>query len=153
MRVGFTHWCEHTFSQNFLTQFVTVAMMVNPLSTTFSTAQISIYHYVKRCAIWYHLYNLKNVKNTHGGVLLLVKLQAKTWNFTRSIIPPWLFFIDFKFYKWCQIAQKGTALNKYRVFTLAFVLQNIITTLKLRLASIIDSRILWKSRRLWFEIL
>ena len=28
------------------------------------------------CAIWYHLYNLKNVKNTHGGVLLLVKLQA-----------------------------------------------------------------------------
>ena len=29
-----------------------------------------------RCAIWYHLYNLKNVKNTHGVVLLLVKLQA-----------------------------------------------------------------------------
>ena len=29
------------------------------------------------CVIWYHLYNLKNVKNTHGGVLLLVKLQAK----------------------------------------------------------------------------
>ena len=28
------------------------------------------------CSIWYHLYNLKNVKNTHGGVLLLVKLQA-----------------------------------------------------------------------------
>ena len=24
------------------------------------------------CAIWYHLYNLKNVKNTRGGVLLLV---------------------------------------------------------------------------------
>ena len=29
------------------------------------------------CAIWYHLYNFKNVKNTHGGVLLLVKLQPK----------------------------------------------------------------------------
>ena len=29
------------------------------------------------CAIWYHLYNLKNVKNTHGGVLLLVKLNNK----------------------------------------------------------------------------
>ena len=25
-----------------------------------------------RCAIWYHLYNLKNVKNTHGGVLIIV---------------------------------------------------------------------------------
>ena len=32
--------------------------------------------YVMRCAILYHLYNLKNVKNTHGGVLMLVKLQA-----------------------------------------------------------------------------
>ena len=25
--------------------------------------------YVMRCAILYHLYNLKNMKNTHGGVL------------------------------------------------------------------------------------
>ena len=29
-------------------------------------------------AIWYHLYNLKNLKNTHGGVLILVKLQASS---------------------------------------------------------------------------
>ena len=29
-----------------------------------------------RCAIWYYLYNLKNVKNTHRAVLILVKLQA-----------------------------------------------------------------------------
>ena len=29
------------------------------------------------CAICYHLYHSKNVKNTHGGVLLLVKLQTK----------------------------------------------------------------------------
>ena len=29
---------------------------------------------VMRCAIWYYLYNLKNVKNTHGEVLILVKL-------------------------------------------------------------------------------
>ena len=33
--------------------------------------------HVLRCAIWYHFCNSKNVKNTHGGVLLLVKLQAK----------------------------------------------------------------------------
>ena len=31
--------------------------------------------YVMFCAIRYHLYNSKNVKNTHGGVLLLVSLQ------------------------------------------------------------------------------
>ena len=34
--------------------------------------------YVMFCAIWYHLQNFKNVKNTHEGVLLLVKLQAFT---------------------------------------------------------------------------
>ena len=28
----------------------------------------------KLCAIWYHLYNLKHVKNTHGEVLLFIKL-------------------------------------------------------------------------------
>ena len=29
---------------------------------------------VMSCAIWHRLCNFKNVKNTHGGVLLLVKL-------------------------------------------------------------------------------
>ena len=38
--------------------------------------QNSTLSYVVRCAIWYYLYNLKNVKNTHGGVLTLV--QAAT---------------------------------------------------------------------------
>ena len=32
---------------------------------------------VMRCAIWHHLHNLKKVKKNHGGVLLLVILQAK----------------------------------------------------------------------------
>ena len=32
--------------------------------------------YMMRCAICYHLYKLKNVKNIHGGMLLLVKFQA-----------------------------------------------------------------------------
>ena len=42
--------------------------------------------------IWYHLHNLKNVKNTHRETLL------KT--------PPWVFFTFFKLYKWYQIAQR-----------------------------------------------
>ena len=33
-------------------------------------------HLHETLCIWYHLYNLKNVKNIHGGVLLLVKLQT-----------------------------------------------------------------------------
>ena len=54
-------------------------------------------------AIWYHLYNLNNVKNTDGGVLLLVKLQASTCNFTKSITPQWVFFTIFKLYKRCNL--------------------------------------------------
>ena len=37
-----------------------------------------------RCAIWYHLCNSKNVKSTHGGVSILVKLQASVLNFTNG---------------------------------------------------------------------
>ena len=33
-----------------------------------------------RCTIWYHVYKLENVKNTHGGVLILVKLQADVFH-------------------------------------------------------------------------
>ena len=43
------------------------------------------------------MYSLKNKKNTHGGVLLLVKLQIFS-----------LFFTFFKLYKWYQIAQHIT---------------------------------------------
>ena len=28
------------------------------------------------CGIWHYLYNLQNVKNTYGGVLLSVNLEA-----------------------------------------------------------------------------
>ena len=39
-----------------------------------------------QCAIWYYFYDLKNVKNTDGGVILLV------CNFTKSKTPPRVFF-------------------------------------------------------------
>ena len=45
-----------------------------------------------------HLYNLKHVENTHGGILLLVKV-------TKSYTPPWVFFTFFKLYKRRQITQ------------------------------------------------
>ena len=38
------------------------------------------------CAIWCHLNNSKNVKNTHGRVLLLLNLQAKAW-WKRQVTP------------------------------------------------------------------
>ena len=57
------------------------------------------------CAIWYHLYNFKNVKNTHLVVLLLGKLHAEACNFTKSNTPQWVFYTFFKLYKLYQIAQ------------------------------------------------
>ena len=65
-----------------------------------------------RCAIWYHLYNLKNVKNVHGGVLLSIKLQADSCSFTKSNTPPWVFLT---FFKWYYIAQ-----NRFVLPTLPF---------------------------------
>ena len=41
---------------------------------------------MKLCAIWYHLCNLKNLKNTHGTVLLLVKLQVSACNLLKVIL-------------------------------------------------------------------
>ena len=44
--------------------------------------------YVMRCAIWYHRYNLQNVKSTHGGVLIfatLLKLTLLHWYFSRFL--------------------------------------------------------------------
>ena len=62
-----------------------------------------------RCAIWYYLYNLENVKNTHGEVLNLVKFQGEACNFTtKSNTLPWVLFTFFKLYKWHQIAQRIT---------------------------------------------
>ena len=35
------------------------------------------------CTIWYHLNNLKNVKNTHGGELLVPKVTLRHGCFSR----------------------------------------------------------------------
>ena len=47
------------------------------------------------CAIWYHLYNLNNVKNTHEKNLLLVTLRLVTFS-NKSNTSPWVFFTFFK---------------------------------------------------------
>ena len=63
---------------------------------------IEFFHgiHVTLCAIWYHLYNLKNVKNTHGGMLLLHYSME-------------FFFKFFKLYKWYLIAQSVTYFQYY----------------------------------------
>ena len=66
-----------------------------------------------RCAIRYHLYNLKNVKNTHVGVLLLVTLQTFSMQNTKNNTPPWVVFTFLKLYKWYQITQNITFIKIY----------------------------------------
>ena len=62
-----------------------------------------------RCAIWYHLYNLKRECVTFSNFAL-------TCNFTKSNTPPWVFFTFFKLYKWYQIAQNITYIHKKHLF-------------------------------------
>ena len=61
------------------------------------------------CAIWYYLF--KKRENTHGGVLLLVTLQASACNFTKTNTPSWMIFTFFKLCKWYKIAQRTTNVN------------------------------------------
>ena len=51
---------------------------------------------VLRCRIWYHLYNLKNVKTIHGVVLLSAKFLSEASNLTKSSTPSRVFFKFFK---------------------------------------------------------
>ena len=72
------------------------------------------------CAIWCHLYNSKNVRNTHGGVLLLVKLQGEACNFTQNNTLPCVFFTFLRLYKWHQIAQSVSYVIQFYRTTLFF---------------------------------
>ena len=81
--------------------------------------------YAMLCAICYYLYNLKNVENTHGGVVILVKLQVEVWNFTKINNPPWVFFTFFKLYKRYQIAQRTTYFSESSVTYCRNILENI----------------------------
>ena len=61
------------------------------------------------------------MKCVHGGVLLLVKVHTKAYNFPKSYTPPQVFFTFFKLYKWYQIAQLSLTLNIYPNFIQSFV--------------------------------
>ena len=69
------------------------------------------FQYETLCAIWYHLYNLKNVKNANGGVLILVKLQVLDCNFTEANTFHERLFTIFKLHKWYQIVKSITYVN------------------------------------------
>ena len=98
-----------------------------------STTSTNLSQDVVRCTIWYHLSSLKNVKNTHGGVLILVKLQALACTNVYRLQP-------LQLYKWYQISQRTTygknllfminVLTELfkNLFKLVMIIKSIITT-------------------------
>ena len=66
-----------------------------------------------------------SVKNTHGEVLLLLKLQDNACNFTKSNTNPWQFFTFFKLQKWYQIAQSISYIHSHFYSQPNFALQGI----------------------------
>ena len=75
-----------TFARLFLSIKYKIHFSVRIVCTV-RIALLLLFKYVMRCTIWYHLHHLKNVKNTHGRVLLLVKLQAKAFTKIYFILP------------------------------------------------------------------
>ena len=72
---------------------VTIMFICQRMVTSQIVKQMLRTSVVMLCAIWYHFQNLKNVKNTCGGVLLLVTLQVLACNFTKSKTPPVVFHV------------------------------------------------------------
>ena len=68
--------------------------------------------------IWYHFYNLKHVKNIHGGVLLLEKFKPATLQ--KVALLHECFFTLFKLYKWYQIVQSIAMLNTSVIVSVPF---------------------------------
>ena len=97
LSVGFLALCSFEFvsvhPSSAPSTFLLIAMEIIALQQEFRLTILIII--VVRCAISYHFYNLKSVKNTHGGVLLL---QDPACNFTKSNTPLWVFFMFFKLY-------------------------------------------------------
>ena len=54
-------------------------MKINTNCKTRYKVNVSANPFEMLFVIWYHLHNLKNVRDTHGGFLLLVKASLHKW--------------------------------------------------------------------------
>ena len=74
-------------------------------STWYFQLTFTLYmHYMRRFMGFgtIFLYYFKNLRNTHGGVLLS---KVEGFNYTKNNTFPWLLFMFFKWCKWYQIPQ------------------------------------------------
>ena len=72
---------------------------------------------MRHCAICYHLYELKNAKATHGGVMLLVKFHVSPASWIKVSFLHGFSSTFFKLYKWYQIAQSITKCIHWHLFS------------------------------------
>ena len=79
------------------------------------------------------MYNLKSVKNTLGGMLILVKLQAAACKFTKINTPPWVFFTFLKLYSTTYISNKDI-----RDFFMDVILECSLLTLGWNFSSLLN---------------
>ena len=96
--IPFSTFFHHTTNVHQNMKCFPCPILLKTIQDTRNTSfwEIQIYKYETLCTIWCDLCNLKNEKNTHGGVLILIKLQTETCNFTKSKTPACLFFSFFK---------------------------------------------------------
>ena len=92
---GVGNFCSNSRIFNTLKDVFHFSPMWQDLVRDVPCSSEALIPYVMFYAFWYHLCNFKNVKNTHGGVLLLVKLQPN-----KSNTPPWVFPTFLKLSKW-----------------------------------------------------
>ena len=89
--LAWKHWCTRVFfvkKYAICGQFeVFISRIISSLMLIFSFILLSVI----RCAIWYHLYNFKNVKNAYGGVLILSKVAGFSLQGTKFHNVPHLF--------------------------------------------------------------
>ena len=102
----------------------------------------------------YHLHNLKNIKNTLGGVLLLVKLQTPPWVFSRFLyivqtVPNHPKFHIYKSFHlkmvtpvWNSISQFFVAIQNAASYVTKNTLCNESTSLRCTIKANVQSRFL-----------
>ena len=98
-----TYFLGSNLSCKFLKSSLSVVTFVHFISRFSALKDPFERLYVMFCVIWYHLYNLKNVKK-----YIWRSVTFFTCNFATSNTPPWVFFTFLKLHKRYQILQSIT---------------------------------------------
>ena len=71
-------------------------------------------------AIWYHLPDLKDMKNIHGGVLIVAVVKLQTEASSTDVSH------TFEMYKWYQYPQSVSSIHEGKQSTISSAIEDII---------------------------